>query len=129
MIVDTSAVVAVLRCEPGWERLDHLLTSASSTSMSAASYVELGVVVDRGGDPTLARRADTVLDMWRVEIAAVTPEQARIARTAYRDYGKGSVHPAKLNYGDCFSYALASATGEPLLFVGDDFTHTDLVAA
>lgn len=97
--------------------------------MSAASYLEAGIVVDAQGDPVMSRRLDDYMQEARIAIEPVTEEQARIARQAYRDFGKGSGHPAQLNYGDCFAYALAKVTGEPLLFKGDDFVHTDLTAA
>ena len=97
--------------------------------MSAASYLESGVVLDSRRDPVLSRSLDDFLDIAEVEIEPVTAEQARIAREAYRDFGKGSGHPAQLNFGDCFAYALAKSTDEPLLFVGLDFSHTDVTAA
>ncbi len=77
----------------------------------------------------MARRLDRVLELLDVELVAFTPRQASIARESYRVYGRGSGHRAGLNFGDCFAYALAAETGEPLLFVGDDFTHTDVRAA
>ena len=129
IVVDPSAVVAVLQAEPGWERLDDLLARSPGSVMSAAGYVELGIVVDRRGDPVLSRRLDALLSAWGVEVVDVTVQQAHAARAAYRDFGRGSGHPARLNYGDCFSYALATTTGRALLFVGDDFTHTDVTGA
>ncbi|KNX38628.1 type II toxin-antitoxin system VapC family toxin [Luteipulveratus halotolerans] len=129
MIVDTSAVVAVLNGEDGWQVLDRALRDATSPTMSAASYVELGAVVDSRLDPLLSREVDQLLDAWGVEIVAVTPGDAEVARAAYRDFGRGSGHPARLSFGDCFSYALARTAGEPLLFVGDDFGHTDVEPA
>ncbi len=129
MIVDTSAVIAVLRRESGWEEIDRLLTDAASPRMSAGSYLELGIVVDRGADPALSRNLDRLLAAWGVTIEPVSVEHTRLARAAHRDYGGGSGHRARLNFGDCFAYALASQTGEPLLFVGDDFAQTDLPAA
>lgn len=129
MIVDTSAVVAVIKAEPGWEEIDAKLADASTPRMSAGTYQELAIVVDRAGDAALARRLDRLLESWGVVIEPVTAELARLARAAYRDYGRGSGHAARLNFGDCFAYALASHRGEPLLFVGDDFSATDLVPA
>lgn len=127
MIVDTSAIIAILKREQGWQRLSDALTTATGTiSMSAANYVECGAVVDRIGDPVLSRRLDELLDLLGVEVEPVTVTQAAIARTAFRDFGKGSGHPAGLNFGDCFSYALAIERGRPLLCVGDDFHHTDV---
>lgn len=87
------------------------------------------MVLDSRKDPVLSRSLDEFLQVAGVEIVPVTVEQARIARDAYRDFGKGSGHPAQLNFGDCFSYALAKATTEPLLYVGLDFSHTDVAAA
>lgn len=129
MIVDTSAVVAVIKAEPGWEQIDESLQSADPPRMSAGTYLELGIVVDRAGDVTLSRQLDRLLESWGVVVEAVTQEQARLARDAYRDYGKGSGHRAGLNYGDCFAYALAASTRQALLFVGEDFSATDLVRA
>lgn len=97
--------------------------------MAAAGYVESAVVVDSRRDPVASRRFDELMRRTGIETVAVTPEQATIARQAYRDFGRGSGSPARLNFGDCFAYALASVTGQPLLYKGDDFSHTDLVAA
>lgn len=129
MIVDSSAIVAVILSEPGWEQLDAKLTADPAVKISAATYVETCIVVDSRNNAGSSRRLDSLLEAWKVDLVDVSAEHAARARQAYRDYGKGSGHPAQLNYGDTFSYALASATGEPLLFVGEDFTHTDLVAA
>lgn len=129
MIVDTSAVVAVIKREAGWETIDRILADATSPRMSAGTQLELGIVVDQARDPELSRLVDALLADWGVAIEPVTAEHARIAREAYRDYGRGSGHRARLNYGDCFAYALASQTGESLLYVGDDFAATDLSPA
>jgi ribonuclease VapC len=126
MIVDSSAVVGILNGEPDAEALSDALVSARNRRMSAATLVELSVVIDGKRDPVRSARLDELLSRSDVEIVDVTAEQAHIARAAYRDFGRGSGHPARLNFGDCFSYALARATGEPLLFKGDDFVHTDL---
>lgn len=126
MIVDTSAIIAILHGEPGAEFLLHAIRTASRARMSTASYLELGIVVDRRRDPVLSREVDELLERLGVETVAVDARQASIARAAFRDFGKGMGHPAQLNYGDCFSYALAAADGEPLLFVGDDFSRTDI---
>jgi ribonuclease VapC len=88
--------------------------------------VEAAAIIDASRDPIASRRFDDLLRVAEIEVEAVTEAQARIAREAYRDFGKGSRHPASLNFGDCFAYALAKSAGEPLLFKGDDFTHTDL---
>lgn len=129
MIVDTSALVAILRGEPDADRYVDALTSAGRPRMSAATYVEAADVVDANQDPVLSRRLDELLETAGIAIEPLTVTHAEAARRAYRDFGKGSGHPAGLNLGDCFSYALASVASEPLLFKGDDFTHTDLVAA
>ena len=86
------------------------------------------VVIDASGDPIASRRVDEFFKIARISIEAVTETHAQIARDAYRDFGKGSGHPAKLNFGDCFAYALAKFRREPLLFKGNDFTHTDIIS-
>lgn len=129
MIVDTSALVGILNGEPDAETTEDALVSARTRRISAATLVELFVVIDGKRDPVRSARLDELLERSDVEIVDVTAEHARIARRAYRDFGKGSGHPARLNFGDCFSYALARATGESLLFKGDDFVHTDLTSA
>jgi len=129
MIIDTSAIVAIWDQEVSANALSKAMLKAERVLMSAASYVELGAVVDNRDLPERNRAVDTILAAYGVEIVPFTPSQAKIAREAYRDFGKGSGHPAHLNLGDCFSYALASETGDELLFVGDDFTHTDVVPA
>jgi ribonuclease VapC len=97
--------------------------------ISAVNFVEAAVVIDGSRDPIASRRFDDLLRAARVHIEPVTEIQARLARDAYRDFGKGSGHSAKLNLGDCFAYALAKTTGESLLFVGADFGHTDIMSA
>ena len=129
MIVDTSAVIAILKGEPGHEILSKTVLADPDPQLSAATAVELYAVADVPGQPAQARRVDALLKALRVRIVPFDEEQSSIARAAYHDFGRGSGHPAKLNLGDCFSYALAAQTGEPLLFVGDDFTHTDLQPA
>lgn len=128
MIVDSSALVAVLNDEPRAQELVTLMRDRS-TAMSAATYVEAAVVVDARQDPALSRQFDALLSTLGIAVVDVTPEMAAVARQAYRDFGRGSGHAARLNFGDCFSYALAVVRDEPLLFVGDDFTHTDVRAA
>lgn len=128
MIVDSSALVAVLNDEPRAQELVTLMRDRS-TAMSAATYVEAAVVVDARRDPALSRQFDALLSKLGIAVVDVTPEMAAVARQAYRDFGRGSGHAARLNFGDCFSYALAVVRDEPLLFVGDDFTHTDVRAA
>ena len=128
MIVDTSVIIAILRDEPDLEELVDALNSADARRLSAASYLEAAVVTDGNRDPVLSRRLDSLLQESLIEIETVTVEQARIAREAYRDFGKGR-HRAGLNFGDCFVYALAKVKGEPLLCKGEDFKRTDLEIA
>ena len=125
MIVDTSVIIAILKDEPDAARIGDVLGRSEVCRMSAVNYVETGVVIDGNGNAVLSRRLDDLLRDVEIGIEPVTVNQARIAREAYRDFGKGR-HRAGLNFGDCFSYALAKVMGEPLLFKGDDFTHTDI---
>jgi ribonuclease VapC len=129
MIVDTSAIVAILRREPGHEALARAILADPSPKMSAATAVELYAVADVRGAPAEAARVDAALATLRIEIVAFDERQAAIARRAYHDFGKGSRSRARLNLGDTFSYALAARVAEPLLYVGDDFTHTDMTAS
>ena len=129
MIVDSSAIIAIVRAEPDAAVYAEAMAEAAELSVSAATYLESAIVADAGRDPVSMRTFDVILERNRIAIEPVTAEQAVIAREAFRDFGKGSGHPAKLNFGDCFSYALASVTGQPLLFNGDDFTHTDITPA
>ena len=126
MIVDTSALIAILNDEPEAAGFAKLIARSEPARISAVSYVEAGAVLDRAGSPAAARGLDRLLDVAAIETAPVTAKQATIARAAYRDFGKGSGHAAGLNFGDCFSYALATDTGETLLFKGEDFGHTDV---
>ena len=127
MIVDTSAIIAFLRDEEDAPEFALALATASHPKVSAATWLEAAVVVDGSRDPVASRRYDDLVREIGLEIVEVTAEQALIARAAYRDYGKGSGHPAQLNFGDCCSYALARVTGEPLLSKGDDdFGKTDV---
>jgi ribonuclease VapC len=126
VIIDTSALIALLRGEPEQDVLARLLTDAPARRISAATYVELAAVLDGRGDPVLSGALDAWLETWRITIEPLTEAQARIARGAYQRYGRGSGHPARLNLGDCFSYALARDRREPLLFEGDDFALTDI---
>jgi len=126
VIVDTSAIVAVLRAEPSAAVYARLIATAPDVRISAATYVELGIVIDGARNPVMSGTVDRFLEESRIVIEPVTASQARIARTAYQHFGRGSGHPARLNMGDCFAYALARELGEPLLFKGDDFTLTDI---
>ena len=128
MIIDSSALVAVLRGEDDAGHYIDALLDAPSPRMSAPTYVEIGAVVDANGDPVLNRELDQLILEAGISIEPFTPHHAHVARQAYRDFGKGSGHPASLNLGDCFSYALAAVSGEPLLYKGDDFIHTGIPA-
>jgi ribonuclease VapC len=130
MIVDSSALIAVLKAEGGATDILIAMESArGSLRISASTYLEAGIVVDRHLDAADAERLDEMIADFEIGIVDTTADHARIARHAYRTFGKHSGHPAALNFGDCFVYALAKATGEPLLFKGNDFTRTDIVSA
>lgn len=129
MIIDASALVAILRDEPEASAFASAIAKAKKRRVSAVNYVEAAAVIDGSRDPIASRRFDDLIREAQMIIEPVTEEQAVIAREAYRDFGKGSGHPAGLNFGDCFAYALARASGEPLLFKGDDFRQTDLISA
>ena len=129
MIVDTSALVAILRDEPEARRFAIALANAQERWISAANFLEAAIVIDGSRDPAASRLFDDLLRESRIHIETVTEEQVRIAREAYRDFGRGSGHAAALNFGDCFAYALARTSGEPLLFKGRDFTHTGISVA
>ena len=119
MIVDTSALIAILRDEPEAPACARAIENSAVRRVSAANFVEAAVIIDASRDPVASRRFDELIKEAQIIIEPVTELQARIARDAYRDFGKGSGHPAKLNFGDCFAYALAKFTGEPLLFKGE----------
>jgi ribonuclease VapC len=127
--VDSSALVAIAEQEPGFENLLSVLAAGDVRRVSAANLLETWMVVDRRGVQAATTLAERVLDRFGIEIVPVTLEQVEIAREAWRRYGRGSGHPARLNFGDCFAYALAKDLDEPLLFVGNDFAATDIVAA
>src|SRR5215471_7573692 len=129
MIVDTSAFIAILRDEEGAMAYARAIANAAIRRICAATYVETAALIDASRDPIASRRFDDLLHEAQFAIEPVTEVQARIAREAYRDFGRGSGHPARLNFGDCFAYALAKAMNEPLLFKGDDFTRTDITSA
>lgn len=128
MIVDTSALVAILFCEEDSEKYARAIAEAESRRMSAASFVETAIVIDAQTRTEGSSQFDTFIRRAGITIEPVTQEQAYLARQAYLDFGRGR-HPAGLNFGDCFAYALAKATGEPLLFKGEDFAKTDVEAA
>ncbi|MDQ2861656.1 MAG: type II toxin-antitoxin system VapC family toxin [Pseudomonadota bacterium] len=129
MVIDSSAVVAILFDEPEAQAFLSQMAIADVCRLSAANLVEVGIVLRR--EVAAKRRAafDEMLRLFSIQIEPVTEAQAYLALDAYDRFGKGTGHPAGLNYGDCFSYALAKQTGEPLLFKGNDFTCTDLEAA
>jgi ribonuclease VapC len=129
LIVDASALLAILRGEPDAPRFERAIADAPTRRISAATWVEAAIVVDGSRDAVLSRRFDELCRVAQLVVEPVTQEQARIARDAYRDFGRGSGHPAGLNFGDCFAYGLAKDTGEPLLFKGSDFVHTDVTSA
>jgi ribonuclease VapC len=126
MIVDSSALVAILKREPEQTAFAVLLETTKDVRISAATYFETSIVIDSLRQPAASRMFDDLIERSGIVIEPVTETQAKIARQAYRDYGKGSGHPAGLNFGDCLSYALAREKREPMLWKGDDFGHTDL---
>ena len=128
MILDTSVLIAVLLDEPEKPEFSRKMLEQSPCQLSAGSWIEVSAVLTRRDDDRTAALYELV-DLFDITIAPVTAEQARIGHDAYRLYGRGTGHPANLNFGDCFAYALARATGEPLLFKGEDFIHTDVVVA
>jgi ribonuclease VapC len=125
VIVDSSALIAILRNEPDASAIAQALQRAPFRHISAVTYVEAAVVADNDRNPLLSRRFDNLIRDAQVSVEPVTPRQAEIARQAYRDFGKGR-HKAGLNFGDCFAYALAKEMDEPLLFKGTDFARTDV---
>lgn len=127
MIVDSSAILCILLNEPDAERFAQSI-AAEPCRISAATFVETSSAIEHQGGPAATVRWDAFARRASLIIEPVTAEQAHGARQAWFDFGKGR-HPAALNFGDCFSYALAKATGEPLLFKGDDFRRTDIAAA
>jgi ribonuclease VapC len=128
MVLDTSAVLAMLFVEPEAEAFARAVARAEYRRISAANLLEAGIVADHQADARAGRQLDALVARIELSTEPVTAEHVRIARQAYLDFGKGN-HPAGLNFGDCFAYALAKATGEPLLFKGDDFQRTDIQAA
>lgn len=126
MIVDSSALVAILKREPEGAAFSALLESTATVRISAATYFETSIVIDGLRNPAVSHLLDDLIERAEMVIEPVTAEQARTARQAYRDYGRGSGHAANLNFGDCFTYALAREKREPVLWKGEDFGHTDL---
>jgi ribonuclease VapC len=130
VIIDSSAIIAIVREEPEANSILNLIECGRGPlRMSAGNFLETGIVVDGARNAEYSARFEDLIARLNLEIIPVSEAQARIARRAYRAYGKGSGHPAQLNFGDCFAYALSWESGEPLLYKGDDFIHTDIEAA
>ena len=127
MIVDTSAIVAIVLSEPESEHFEKAILSAGVVSMSTANHLELTITMARKGGTRLLRAAEDTLEQLAIEILPVTLDEGRVAREAFLRFGRG-FHPAGLNYGDCFAYAAAKSRGRPLLYKGDDFALTDIAA-
>jgi ribonuclease VapC len=129
VVVDSSAIMAILKREEDARQIAERLSSAEAKFLSAATYMECGtVVVRRYGSEGLSVMQDLVHAL-KLEIVSLTSDQANLGIGAFFRYGRGSGHPAKLNFGDCFSYALAKTRNLPLLFKGNDFSHTDIEPA
>lgn len=129
MIADTSAIIAILRDEDDAAVYAEAIATVDARRLSAASYLECGIVLDSQRDPVISGGLDELIDEAEFIIEPVTVRQARLARQALVDFGKGSGHPAALNFGDCLSYALAVDAREPLLWKGNDFGHTGIQSA
>ena len=127
MIIDTSAILAILLQEVDARQYAEAIYVAETCHMSAANFLEAAINLDSRLSPAAGRQLDTFVERTLIAIEPVTPEQARVARQAYLDYGKG-YHPAGLNFGDVFAYALSKTTRQPLLFKGNDFSQTDIEA-
>ena len=125
MVIDTSAVLAILQREPELRRFVEAIEAADSTRMSVASFVESSIVIESRYGAEGLRDLDRFISRARIELIPVDTEQGQLARSAFSRFGKGR-HRAGLNYGDCFSYAAALNLGEPLMCKGDDFIHTDV---
>ena len=128
MIVDTSALMSILLRERGAERYAGALLGAERVRISAATALETFIVAIRRVGPDGESKVDRLFGQFNVDVVPVDRDQVLLARTAFRTYGKGR-HEAELNFGDCFAYALAKATGEPLLYKGNDFAQTDVASA
>jgi ribonuclease VapC len=126
MVVDTSALLAILLDEPERRKFNEALEATEARVMSAATFVEASIVIEARFGAEGIRDLDLFIERAGIGLAAVDSEQAQVARRAFSRFGKGR-HPAGLNYGDCFAYALAIVLGEPLLYKGDDFGRTDVI--
>lgn len=129
MIVDTSALIAIVRAEPEEPRCTAALVSASVRRMSAANVLKADMVMDRWSSPRAPLLVDEFMEQFNAAVEAITLAHVALARDAFHRFGRGSRQGAQLNFGDCFAYALARATDEPLLFVGNDFAQTDIPVA
>jgi ribonuclease VapC len=127
MVIDSSAIIAVLLNEANAAQIAEVIDSGSQRLLSAASLLEASIVIESRKGEAAGRELDLLIYRAAIEVVAVDQDQAEIARIAWRRYGKGR-HPAGLNYGDCFSYALARSRGLPLLSQGEDFSRTDIDA-
>jgi ribonuclease VapC len=127
VIVDSSALMAILEGEPAGEACLQA-AAAGPCSMSTATWLEVGIVADQRSTGH-GERLDDLVSLLEIDLVPVTERQAQVARAAYRRFGRGTGSPARLNLGDCFAYALSVVSGEPLLYVGEDFSHTDVVRA
>ena len=129
MIVDSSALLAILFAEPDAPRFAAAIAAARSRRVSAANWLETAIRVDQASSALASAAFDDLVREAELVVEPVSERHVQLARTAYRSYGKGTGHPAGLNFGDCFAYALAKLTGEPLLFKGADFGRTDVRSA
>ncbi len=129
MVVDTSAMIAVLRAEPEAQAIIEALNLAQSRLMSASTYLEAGIVMANEPVPGGVERLNLLIDKAGIEIVPTSKTEAAAGIAAHVQFGRGSGHRARLNMGDCFAYALAKTRNLPLLFKGDDFIHTDIVPA
>ena len=125
MVLDTSALLAVLWNEPERRQLVERIEASTIRLLSVATFVETSIVLEARKGAEGVRELDAFIERANIELVDVTPTHGRLARRAFATYGKGR-HRAGLNFGDCLAYALAADTGEPLLFKGDDFQHTDV---
>lgn len=125
LVVDSSAILSILFAEPDSDEI-LVAINDNNCAMSAGNYLETAIVVDATKDPVAIRKFDALIKEAGIEILSIDPKQVQVARAAYRDYGKGTEHRAKLNFGDVFAYALATTTRRKLLCKGDDFRHTDV---
>jgi ribonuclease VapC len=128
VIVDASALLAIIFSEAERNQFLDVLDNAGSISMSPINYVEVAIRVDRDPNPFRTLAFDEIMMTFTIDILPINAEQARIARQAHKSFGRGAGHPARLNLGDCFAFALAKVTREPLLFKGGDFAHPDILA-